>query len=87
VAPREGVFLLYDAGGGILSISGVMDLRAGLTEALSGPLADEAVFFTYEEEPMYTQRESEMLARYLQQHGTMPRGNDILNDLFVDGDG
>ena len=85
VAAREGVFLLYDAGGNILQISGVMDLRAGLTEALAGPLAGEAVCFTYEQEPMYTQRESEMLARHLQEHGTMPRGNDPLGDLFGEG--
>ena len=31
--------------------SGVLDLRAGLAEALAGRLAGEAVFFTYEEEP------------------------------------
>jgi len=86
VAAREGVFVLYGSAGDTLQISGVRDLRAGLTEALSDSTTRGAAFFTYEEEPMYTQRESEMLARHLQEHGEMPRRNDGPDALF-DGDG
>ena len=82
VSARAGVFLLYDAAGAILQISGVMDVRAGLANVLSGPMGGEAVSFTWEDQPLYTQRESELLAHYLQEHGSLPRGNDVPDDLF-----
>jgi ferredoxin len=86
VAPgRAGVFVLYDAGGNILQISGAADLRAGLGLALSDSETGAAVSFTCEDEHLYTQRESELLARHLQAHGRMPRGNDIVG-LFGDDD-
>lgn len=84
VRSREGVFRLLDGEGAVLQISGVPQLQAGLHEALSGNLAADVAFFTYEESAMYTQRESEMLAQYLQEHGEMPRGNDIVGDLLDD---
>jgi hypothetical protein len=68
--------------GQVLLISGVLNLRRGLHESLSGSLAREATSFSFEQEPMYTQRESEMLAHHLQEHGKMPKGNDVLGDLF-----
>jgi ferredoxin len=82
---RAGAFRLFDAGGNILQISGVADLRAGLTGALSDVVVGDAVWFTCEDQPLYTQRESELLAHYLQVHGRMPRGNDIVG-LFGDDD-
>ncbi|MCZ7663659.1 MAG: 2Fe-2S iron-sulfur cluster-binding protein [Thermoleophilia bacterium] len=82
----EGVFRVFDAGGAVLQISGVMDLRRGVSEALDGPLAGDARTFVFEIDPMYTQRESEILARHLQEHGSLPRGNDVLGDLFDDED-
>jgi NADPH-dependent glutamate synthase beta subunit-like oxidoreductase len=36
----------------------------------------------YEEAPMYTQRESELLQHFLQEHGRLPAGNDLGDDLF-----
>jgi hypothetical protein len=36
----------------------------------------------YEEEPMYTKRESELLQQHITQHGEMPEGNRELEDLF-----
>ena len=86
VPVQEGVFRLFDADGGVLIISGVMDLRAALLASLHGSLAGEARTFRFEEDPMYTQRESEMLAQYLQEHGRMPKGNDTLGDLSGDDD-
>ncbi len=76
----EGVYRLYDDGHEVLAIKGVPNLREGLQEALSHP---NAKLFDYEEEPMYTQRESELLQQYLQQHGRLPGGEmDELEDLF-----
>ena len=31
---------------------------------------------------MYTGRESELLQKFLQEHGKLPPGNDELDDLF-----
>lgn len=86
VPAKEGVFRLFDADGNVLQITGVMDLRAALLAVLHGSPAGEARTFRFEEDPMYTQRESEMLAHYLQEHGRMPKGNDVLGDLFDDDD-
>lgn len=86
VPANEGVFRLFDAAGNVLLISGVMNLQAALLASLAGSLAGEACTFRFEEDPMYTQRESEILAHYLQEHGRMPKGNDVLGDLFGDDD-
>jgi hypothetical protein len=41
---------------------------------------DKAVWFEYEEDKMYSQRESELIQKYLQAHGQMPGGGG--DDLF-----
>ena len=33
---------------------------------------DKAAWFEYEEDKMYSQRESELIQKYLQEHGEMP---------------
>ena len=86
VPAREGVYRLVAADGTVLQISGVRDLREGLREALSSGLGSEAAFFAYEEDPMYTQRESELLAYHVQEHGSLPQRNDMSGDLFDDDD-
>lgn len=90
VPAKEGVVRLFDADGAVLQISGVIDMRAALNEKLHEKLgsapAGQACTFLFEEDAMYTQRESEMLAHYLQQHGHMPAGNDVFGDLFDDDD-
>jgi len=63
-----------------------MDLAQGLRDAKGGSIGDEIHSFDFEVEPLYTQRESEFLARHLQEHGSMPRGNDILSELLDDDD-
>jgi thioredoxin reductase len=76
-----GVYRLYDSGGQVIQITGTPDLK----EALQGELGKghESVRFDYEESPMYTQRESELIQQYLQQHGRLPGGSaDDLDDLF-----
>ena len=80
--PRaEGVFLLYDEEKNTLTIKGAMDLRQALTEARE--TYEKAAFFEWEEDKMFTKRESELLQQYLQRHGELPGGGeDELDDLF-----
>lgn len=85
VPAKEGVFQLYGQGGDTLLISGVIDLRAGLLRTLEGDVAPRACSFRFEEDAFYTQRESELLARHLQKHGSMPQG-DVLEGLFDEDD-
>jgi formate dehydrogenase beta subunit len=76
-----GVYQLLDEDKGVLAIKGVMDMRQALEEDLESN--DEACFFIFEEDEMFTKRESELLQQYLQQHGELPGGGaDELDDLF-----
>ena len=63
-------------------IRGVADLRRGLLEALDDAGCAGAAFFDVELDELYTQRESELLARYTQEHGGLPAANDLDDDLF-----
>ncbi|MFH1700925.1 MAG: FAD-dependent oxidoreductase [Candidatus Zixiibacteriota bacterium] len=79
----EGVFRLLDESKKVIRISGVSNIRNGLSECLGNP--GEARWFIWEEDPMYTKRESELIQQYLQEHGEMPGGGggeDDLDDLF-----
>jgi len=80
-APEDaGVIQLYDNGKEIVLIAGSENMR----EALQSRLDDDfsAAYFIFEGHEMYTQRESEMLSRYLQKHGKLPTGNDMDDELF-----
>lgn len=74
----EGVFQLLNEGKEIIYIAGTANLRQTLQEQLG--TKDKACYFTYEEHPMYTMRESELLQKFLQEHGSLPEGNQ--EDLF-----
>ena len=76
----EGIFQLLDEQENIVYIKGAMNLQLELQAQLD--LNEKARYFTYEEEPMYTKRESELLQQYTFQHGEMPEGNRELDDLF-----
>ena len=80
VPGMEGVFQLLDEGKKVIYIQGVMNLRQHLEEQLL--TQESAHYFIYEEDPMYTKRESELLQKFLGQHGRLPEGNDELEDLF-----
>ncbi len=84
VPPQAGVFRLVDADGQLVLIRGVADLRRGLAEALDDPTCVTAVFFQTELHPLYTQRESELLARHAKERGCLPPANDLGDDLFGD---
>ena len=76
-----GVYQLLDEEKKVFAIKGVMDLRQDLEEQLE--TNEQACYFIYEEDEMYTKRESELLQQYLQQYGEMPGGGmDDLDDLF-----
>jgi hypothetical protein len=76
----NGVYQLLDANKHIIRIAGVQNLRGALAEQLASN--SQAQFFVFQAERMYTQRESELLQQYLQQHGKLPEGNDELADLY-----
>jgi ferredoxin len=84
VPSGPGLFRLLDSGGHVLRIGGVADLHAGVQAALGEPGGDEAALLQFELEPLYTQRETEALARYMREHGHLPPGNDLSDDLFDD---
>ncbi|NIM48548.1 MAG: FAD-dependent oxidoreductase [Gemmatimonadales bacterium] len=82
VPESEGVYQLLDENREVYAIKGVADLRRALTEIAT--TSTRAKFFQFDEDPMYSKRESELLQQYLQQHGCMPPGEaeDDLDDLF-----
>ncbi|MBN1321650.1 MAG: (2Fe-2S)-binding protein [Thermoleophilia bacterium] len=85
--PRApGVFRLFDGSEEVIRISGVEDLRGGLTQALGDPACAAGRSFQVELDQMYTQRESELLAQYTRERGHLPAGNDLADDLFDDED-
>ncbi|MFC1628049.1 FAD-dependent oxidoreductase [Gemmatimonadota bacterium] len=81
VPSEPGAYQLLDGTGKVLAVAGVPDLRAALLGKVEDP--GEAVHFLFQEDPMYTRLESELLQQCLQQQGEMPGGGlDDLDDLF-----
>jgi len=77
----EGVYQLLDEQENVIYIKGAMNLRREIEEQLE--VNEAARYFMYNEEPMYTKRESELIQQYLQVHGEMPGGGEgELDDLF-----
>ncbi|MFH0811331.1 MAG: hypothetical protein V2A69_00635 [Pseudomonadota bacterium] len=77
----EGVFQLVDSEKNIVYIKGAMNLREELKELLTS--SQKARYFIWEEDPMYTKRESELLQHFMQQQGRLPEENAGLDeDLF-----
>jgi predicted molibdopterin-dependent oxidoreductase YjgC len=84
VTGKAGVFRLLDREGRVLRISGVADLRRGLIEALADRACVGTAYFQLECDPLFTQRESELLAAYAREWGHLPPGNDLGDELFAD---
>lgn len=81
VPEAEGVFQLYDEDRKVIVIKGTANLRETMLEELEENSA--AAWFDFEEDKMYSKRESELIQQYLQEHGEMPSGGDSdLDDLF-----
>jgi NADPH-dependent glutamate synthase beta subunit-like oxidoreductase len=79
VPAAEGVFKLMDEAHNVLTIKGTANLRHELLMAMAGN--QKAVLFEYEEDMMFSKRESELIQKYVREHGQMPGGGD-LDDLF-----
>jgi NADPH-dependent glutamate synthase beta subunit-like oxidoreductase len=79
VPPTEGVYQLLDENREVVYIKGTSNLHQDLKEQLANK---EIKYFIYQEEPMYTLKESELLQQYIQQHGKMPKLNEDLKELF-----
>ena len=59
------------------------DVAEGNAPPMSLRTKDAAAWFDFEEDKMYSKRESELIQQYLQEHGEMPGGGDSdLDDLF-----
>lgn len=80
VPSTPGVYQLLDAQGVVIYIKGCQNLRGGLEAGLEA--TGEARYFLYEENPMFSLRENELLQHYLAEHGGMPRGNRDFEDLY-----
>jgi len=76
----EGVYRLLDEAKNTIYIAGTMNLRRELEEQLKSN--GKAQFFTFEPDPMYTRRESELLQQFLQTHGRLPEQNIAIDDLL-----
>jgi len=79
----EGVLQLLNVEKEVISITGTPNLRRSLRECLGN--TGEAKWFMWEEDPLYTKRESELIQQYLQKYGELPKsstGEDNLDELF-----
>ncbi|MBI4676346.1 MAG: FAD-dependent oxidoreductase [Elusimicrobia bacterium] len=80
VREKEGVYQLADEKKTVTRIAGTQNLLQALGAELE---KDGARYFCFEEDPMYTKRESELLQQHLQKHGKMPgTGEEDLDELF-----
>jgi len=77
---QEGVYIFYDDQKEVCQIGGVENLREALLEEYQKGVRIN--YFSYEEDPMFTQKERQLIQQYVKKHGKMPPGNDSLDDLF-----
>jgi NADPH-dependent glutamate synthase beta subunit-like oxidoreductase len=80
VPPEEGVIQLLNDKKEIYHIKGSDNMKKTLSEKLNN--GENAAYFIYEADPMFTKRESELLQQYLQKHGKLPDSGDDLDDLY-----
>ena len=81
VPDTEGAIQILNENQEIILIQGAPNLRLALEEQLS--TNSKACYFDYDEDPMYTKRESELLQQFMQEFGRFPEGNeDLDDDLF-----
>ena len=78
IPASEGVYQLADAEKKVFKIAGVVDIRAGLETECD--VQAEGTLFCWEEDKMYSKRESELIQKHLQEYGEMPGGEE--DELF-----
>jgi len=76
----EGVYQLLNADKMVIAIVGTATLQETLEEQLKSP--GNAVYFGYEEDPMFTSRQSRLLQMFSQKFGHLPEGTGEDDDLF-----
>lgn len=75
-----GVYRLYDADEEIVEINGVADLSAALLDEVD---RNDAIEVDVELDENFTQRETELIEEYVNEHGHMPgMGGGMSDDLF-----
>jgi uncharacterized protein with PIN domain len=80
VPEKEGVYQLADEKKKVLRITGTQSLKTSLAQEVED---GTAALFCFDEDPMYTKRESELIQQYLQKYGELPGGGEgDLDDLF-----
>jgi len=77
---EEGVIQLLDENKEVFSIKGCDDIRSSLLSMLE--TVKNAAYFTYELDPMFTKRESELMQQHLQKYGKLPTADEDLDDLY-----
>ncbi len=80
IPESPGVYRFYNENHELIYIKGTPNLKQELESEIS--TREGVAYFDYEENEMYTMRESELIQEYLQKHGRMPELNDELDDLF-----
>ncbi len=80
VPAEEGVIQLLNDKKEIYHIKGGDNMKEVLMEKFKG--GENAAYFIFEADPMFTKRESELLQQYLQKHGRLPDSGDDLDDLY-----
>jgi NADPH-dependent glutamate synthase beta subunit-like oxidoreductase len=83
VPNTEGVLQLLNDEKKVIRIAGTQNMQQELKNCLEDP--GNARWFIWEEDPMYTKRETELIQQYLQEYGELPgggAGGDDLDDLF-----
>ncbi|MFH1049458.1 MAG: FAD-dependent oxidoreductase [bacterium] len=80
VPNEEGVVLLHDKNKEVFLIKGSENIQKTLKSFLNE--GKEAIYFSFEIDKLFSQRESELVGQYLQKHGEMPDSGDNLEDLF-----
>jgi formate dehydrogenase beta subunit len=81
VPETEGVIQVLNENQEIILIQGSLNMRLTIEEQLEANT--NACYFDFDEDPMYTKRESELLQKYMQEFGRFPEGNeDLDDDLF-----
>jgi hypothetical protein len=80
VPDKGGVYQLLDEKESVIFIKGAMNLQKELKDQLE--LKQEAHYFMYIEDQLFSKKESELLQQYIAEHGKMPKTNQELEDLF-----
>ncbi len=80
VPETEGAFRLMNSDKVPVVIKGGSNMRELLLEYLDSN--EEAIYFDYQEDKMFSKRESELVQQHLQKYGQMPSSGSDEDDLF-----